>query len=758
MSEIKIAEMQEKIDIEDSNLIVIEDIEDTKRATILELKKAFSGDNSDPSEFKFYSSDKIQSLLSSIKILLNDTPSNKNFDDLKQQFNNIIASIGSDGSVKDPELIAARGNNDTLSDRFLSERNISDQSYINFPTKMLTGKTIDTKGYKNIPITLVISDSNTGATNTLSVSSRNSLNIDKNISISGVSYINNGIKITQSGSVISYTIATNNQLTPKVIHYLYSSISFGSTFKDTSSIELDIIYTDGTASKYNYNFEPIFEFTPSKPVEYIKFVFNSNNIVNGSTIEFANLMISTDPNLDEYKVPYTNTYTVTSGDILQLTTDEFIYSLNNGILTAVFNDINYTGDKIYDDIESLKQESTNTNDKCALLTNEGSYIFMDDCVQADTSRCTLSLDKDKIRNNHKSLKITLMDNDPDEYPRFTKILNSPLNLEGSSTISFQFYIDRTLFENFSNANGIEIYISSDEIISNPPINYYKYNIGKNKMIQGWNTFKIKISELTKVGSPSIESIYQINFKIYTNAYTSGKSLWFNSIIVDQMMKPTILLAFDGFYESGFNYQYPLLYTNNIPCTVFANDKTTFTINILEKIAKLHYTYGWDIGNDGCNPNKDIMISDDNPREQYMSVKNTMAWIIDNFTNDIVSYSAPYGNLRPITVPILNELGFKISKSSSDSYCSFFGKNDFTIPMHLMSNNTTIEELKKKIDYIIETGQTLCLYTNNVTQYGDEISCAKIMFETVLNYIIDKVHQDKVQCLTFKEFYNKCIIS
>lgn len=754
MSEIKILELDEKTDIEDSNLIVVEDSDDTKKASVIELKKAFLGDHSDPSDFKFYSSNKIKSLISNLLIQINQAPDKQEVAKLKQQLDNLVDSLTGSSAEKDPELIAARGSSSTLSGRFDYEREVSDISYINFPKKTIEGKVIDTKGLKNAPVQVCVPSLD--GTATVTVSSRNFLNINKETSIAGIEYADNGIIFTQSSSNKSFSLATNNQLTAGEVYFLYNYATFDNTFKDTNSIELDLIYTDGTVSKLNYNYSPVFEFSPVKPLEYIKFVFNEANIVNGAKVYFKNMMISHDDSLQEYKTPYTKQYSVKSNEVLDIMSDEYLISINKGVLTANFTDITFTGEDIKSAIEKLQALEADETDECKLITNKGTYIFMNDYVQADNSRCVLSIDKAKMRNNTPSIKVTLADHDPTESPRFTKVLPAPIDLQGSHTISFQFYIDRTLFENFSNTDGIEIDMSSDEFISNPSVNYYKYNIGKNKLVQGWNTFKLKISEFASAGNPTLESINQFNFRIYTNSYTAGKSIWFNSIIIDQVMKPTILLAFDGFYESGFDYQYPMLYTSEIPCTVFANNKKTFTKDYLEKIAMLHYVYGWDLGNDGCNPNNDLMTKDDNPREQYMAVKDTMCWISDNFTKDITSYSAPYGNLRPISVPILRELGFKISKSFSDAYCSFFSKDDFTIPMHLMSNTTTIDDIKAHIDYIIETGQTLCLYTYNVTQYGDEIACSKAMFESVIEYIERKINHGDVQCLTFKDFYNQCV--
>ena len=54
-----IAELIVKKSIEDSDIIIVEDNEDTKQSTVENLKKNFNGDNDDPNNLKFFSSSKV---------------------------------------------------------------------------------------------------------------------------------------------------------------------------------------------------------------------------------------------------------------------------------------------------------------------------------------------------------------------------------------------------------------------------------------------------------------------------------------------------------------------------------------------------------------------------------------------------------------------------------------------------------------------------------------------------------------------------
>ena len=103
------------------------------------------------------------------------------------------------------------------------------------------------------------------------------------------------------------------------------------------------------------------------------------------------------------------------------------------------------------------------------------------------------------------------------------------------------------------------------------------------------------------------------------------------------------------------------------------------------------------------------------------------------------------------------MGFKIAKTDADAYCSFFSKEDFAIPMQLLSNAAGhgSDVINAMIDEIVETGQTLCIYTADVTGYGTDIASNKTSFENVIAHILKYVNQGRLQCMTFSEFYEKC---
>ena len=151
-TKIRIAEMLEKTNIEDDNLMIVEDDIDTKKATVKELKRAFNGDGLTPDSYKFYSSKQVMDLVNSINVNISTLPNRQEFDDLAQQIKNIVGSVG---EGKDSELVAARGEYDTLSERLAGDQKALEKKYIQFPTVSHSGMQVDLSDIEEANATII---------------------------------------------------------------------------------------------------------------------------------------------------------------------------------------------------------------------------------------------------------------------------------------------------------------------------------------------------------------------------------------------------------------------------------------------------------------------------------------------------------------------------------------------------------------------------------------------------------------------------
>ena len=739
-------------EIEDSNIIIVEDAEDTKQATILDLKKSLLGDYKAPSENTFYSSKKIESYMDDIRRESSSFASNEEVKAISNRVEDIIASAGSGEST---DVVNARDGEKTLNARLSRDISYAEDKFMKKVHKVIEGTQVSTGnfGYVNIYLNNMSSSSaNIIFKSKNYLNSKNSGNINGN----GITYTDTGFKYQQI-TVKNLTVSLKfDSSLPKGKYYFFANIVFDALFKDKSNIKLAVANSrDNSAyTEFNYNQSGKFEFEAPKAFNEIRLIFNAANFLANSIVEYKNIMLMSDDKYANTYIPYDSfSVPITKGNTIKGYNEDYDITCSdaNASIRVEYYDNSITAESMHNDIEELQSVLIDNKDKCGLIENYGQYLFFDNAVCETPTTCRLSYDDDKfMRNGKPSLKMEFTE-DTDVNPILA--LQMSEYVENIESVSLVFYIDRTT-SYFLDIGPIGIFLCSDSYNEPEMVNYFYTTLSREDLVQGWNIIKVNINNFGTHGVPNVHGIKYVKVEIVKNAALENKAIYFNSIIFNQKMKPIALLAFDGIYEEGINYTYPYLTSRNIPATILANNRSTFSSSILDSIVNLRAKYGWDIGQYGCNPNKELLTYDDNPREQYLALKNAKDWLNANLIYNPISYSAPYGNLRPLTVPLLKDLGYKIAKTESAGYCNFFDpKYDFAIPMQLFSNNTSEEEIIAKLQYAIDNNCCVCLYTNNVTNYGDEASSKKTLFEKIIKFLLD--NKDKITAMTFSEFYNKC---
>lgn len=758
-SRIRIAELVEKNRIEDHNLVIVEDDEDTKKSTVSELKKAFSGDAYDPAQNLFYSSEKIYELQLALKREINAKAPADKIAELESRIANIIASNG-DG--KDTEIIDARNGKASLSERLRYDASLLESAYMKKIERVVTGKTVDIAGhygYIDIAIIDSVSKNTTRTNNTLVVHSRNLYdNSNAVVTAQVVKNQNNGVNYIQAASG-SIMIELPLPMIYQAGKYQFiSGISLSNDFRDIE-IKFNVTYSDGTIESIPYRHEECIKFEAKKGFNKITLLYNAENIVAGASAIFTNIMLVSGHNDMNRFIPYERySYNMNIGENkFKYYNNDYVYECNiqNGLVSIKYHDNEIDTEWLYEEIMKLKYISEDKREKCGLIEEYGIYQFLDNIYTNIYEDGIIIEDSEDayIRNGVRSKKITIAKN---ATRNSTMRLPLDNHISVINNIGLFFYADRPDFSLFdATTGGIKIRLCSDDIDNNTETNYYEYIITKKEMVQGWNFVKKRIVDFNSVGDPDPNNIKFIYIEICRTDEMNGLSVYLNSFVFNQRMKPSLLLCFNGLYDESITYLYPYLKTRGIKASIFLNARKTPTPEAVDTLLKYKIEYGWDIGLDGCHPNKEMLTQDDNYRNQYTLLRNSMGWLSDTVTHNPISYSAPYGNLRPITVPLIKDLGFKIAKTESDGYCGFFCEKDLAVPMHLISNNVEIDEIIDKIDYAIETGQSIVLYTNDVTEYGSEIDSKKIMFESIVEYICDRVEEGSIECMTFREFYEKC---
>ena len=751
---VRIYDLTKSTNIEDSDLFIMEDEEDTKQATFALLKQYLNGDYSSPSSGTFYSSQKIEK---EIEALLRNISNKTDFQttlELINRVNSIVAnSSSSDGNV---ELIDARGGYRTLRERLEEDLRVNDSKYMKKFSRTVLGTNLYIEGNGEIDITIKdrVSTVNNSA-DRLYIHSLNMLNF-RTCSGSSVSVDNNtnGFTITRNALYPTQTIDIPLDFVYPSGDYFFSAETvLSAEFIDT--VTFVVVYTDGQTEEFPYSHSSKLSFKAKKSISSLKIKYVGNKNFT-DTVQYRNVMLTKDCTYSSYINYYFESKVLSIGSSVKAyRNNNYIYYYPNskGELSITYRDDSIDISYLYDKLIEAHAKLDNKNDKCGLIEKEGVIQSFEDAVVTSDAdgECTFIKDMDMSRNNIPSLKMTV-----NEDATSNIVFKQPLfDIPAIENVTLSFYIDSNVTSYLGDNNGISIMLCSDNPDADDIVNYYQFNIKKNMLVQGWNNIKKTLSEFNIVGSPDLFNIRFIAIEVYRNSGLNGKSIWFNSIIFNQRMKPTLLLSFDGVYDESVSYIFPTLNAKKIPATVFLNNRSTLTGDVLNRLLMQKIEYGWDIGCYGCNPNKECLIQDDNYYIQYTSLANSKQYLHDSLINSPVSYSAPYGNLRKITVPILKDLGYGIAKVKADSYCSVFTRKDFAVPRLDINNQTKVQDIYDAIDYIINTGQTICLHTNNVTEFGDEASTTRSIFGSIINYIGERCDDGDLQCLSFEQFYHKC---
>lgn len=761
-SRIRIAELEAKTAIEDCNLIVVEDNEDTKKSTVADLKKSFNGDGYPATDSKFYTTKKAQEFIQDLKREINTRADAKELETLVKRINSIIASSG-DGT-KDIELVDARNGKSTLSARLDYDISIAESKLMEKMKRTIKGKKVNIPyhyGYVDISIVRTRLPETAISTNKLVIRSRNLLDYSKIITIENqVSKVNRGFQYVQTTNGATSIEIPLPVIYPAGKYSLYSVVSFSSTFTDRVNIRLNVTHSDGTIESIPFNNEESFDFETKKGFNKLTIVYNNANRVEGASVTYKNIMLTNSYYIPVKYISYErNTRSLNIGDnIFEFYNNDYAYEcdIQNGEVSITYHDNDISTEWIYNELIALREIIENKLDKCGMITDYGVYQFLDNMyVYSYEDGVKIEDSEEKFdRNGVHSKKITIAEK-ANRNSTMRIPLDAPVDI--IETCGVFFYMDRPDYSLFTDTTGgLKIRLCSDDITNSAQTNYYEYIIHKKEMVQGWNFIKKRITEFKSYGSPDPNAIKYIHFEVCRTDEMNRKSVYLNCFVFNQKMKPTVLLCLNGTYDDSITYTYPYLRTRGIRPTIFLNSRRTLTPEAVDGILKYKLVDGWDIGLDGCHPNKEILTQDDNYRNQYMAIRNAHTWLTDLMVNTPISYSAAYGNLRPITANIIKDLGYKIVKTDSNGYCGFFSDKDLCLPMHLISNEIEVDDIIDKIDYAIESNQAVVLYTNDITEYGSEIDSKKVIFESIIDYIQEKIEDGSIECMTFSEFYNKCV--
>ena len=422
-----IAELIVKKSIEDSDIIIVEDNEDTKQSTVENLKKNFNGDNDDPNNLKFFSSSKVNEIKQSLQKEIAAKASHSELSTLKKAVDTIITTQ-TEQEAKDIEIITARDGCDTLANRLDRDKESLSSRMMKKYKRTATGTRIylgDFHGYGDVLV-------DTMTSGRLIVANCNYFNIENMRGSNNyyMDYSEYGFTYTQR-YIAEFTKCLTINIPigslPAGTYYFSANIyndettnSNGETvqFKLPTTITVSLKYTDRSVEYKTVEMQDnntnlfYFDFTSSKTLSSIELTTNEDDFVEESTLVFDNVMLSPQKLLDTY-IEYGLTYYSVTGkqyvnDVRLDNCEVYFEGFGAELQIDYYNDA-YDTEYIVDSLQEIQKSFYEGTDHCGLATSYGVYNFltMDNTENKseDYSYMEISSDEKYVRNGNRSMQL-----------------------------------------------------------------------------------------------------------------------------------------------------------------------------------------------------------------------------------------------------------------------------------------------------------------------------------------------------------------
>lgn len=413
------------------------------------------------------------------------------------------------------------------------------------------------------------------------------------------------------------------------------------------------------------------------PVEFTSPANSKYIYVNGS-IE-GNTVAVIDPQLYCYKKDYTNLIPKWKQDINRL--EENINSLE-------------------EDISIIK-----TNEKCSFIDKKTKNIISNANVIVDLSKNISS-------NNIKKVSESLYG---EKGITLTTLLNGEYKFEINVNVNFdtlkKYYLcfkttrDELMI---TKAMRIVLYGNNNTIIYDNNTDY-NFSYGRTN---GWNLY-----ELSNIPNSTIKKIVITLSNITTD--NIPYIIW-DSIICDRKIKPFVFYCTDNGDVNCYEKIAPILKANKMKGCTSISGTTNMTIEQIETLVK----DGWDFAIYGMNnfdtiEDWDSFVKNEN---NFETLKNGIKESIDSFKTKNIPFPSAYFCRHNLSTPMLLKVVkanmIDMVRTSADTgLFQNFTIEDMEIPT-IGLNDSNLDEVKAKIDYAVENGFGICVFTHQIVDGGD----------------------------------------
>ena len=409
---------------------------------------------------------------------------------------------------------------------------------------------------------------------------------------------------------------------------------------------------------------------------------------------------------------------------------------------------------LHNEIESVQNEIDNIRsgnaDYCGLMIDNGFYAHAEfDSVASPL--VSYVADRSFDRYGYKSVKITVPNGTSANY------YNCQMALPKAE---FD-YVSVLMFvpvATFNNKNTLQFYI---QLASSKARNKYASAmfVDSSLLNVGWCFYKIPISKFTFANGSTIADMDLFRLRLRTTATTTEDiSIIVNGFVFDDAMMPTVVMSFDGIYDTDVvtGGKFESLINNGIHATMFTSVNTVFS-DETKAIFASHVVNGEFEQQMYATANRDYVQTEENPVRQYAELITQKDWVYNNSLCGVpTKYAAPNGILPNTTMVMLKKLGFNMTRSNSCYFISKFTKKEMNVGFKGIFGTNTASTIKALIDEAIEQKKSLFLFTHEVKNSPTSYDSGIANFAEVCDYIGQKIASGELQSMNFSEFYDACV--
>ncbi|WP_028977418.1 hypothetical protein [Sporolactobacillus terrae] len=281
--------------------------------------------------------------------------------------------------------------------------------------------------------------------------------------------------------------------------------------------------------------------------------------------------------------------------------------------------------------------------------------------------------------------------------------------------------------------------------------------------QGINYLKLTRPMFSGVAPATIKALYiTISARNTLNVGDKFGILTLDSVIVDQKMRPVVLLSLDQLHQESFDngaYQYAL--DNNVPFSLFCGDWQNVQQSWIDWCKKIEYENGCELGcyggytGDGAN---NLVVAN---ATDYRTAKDNLDLSYNKFTeifcHEPFSYAAAQGILTPVNKPAIRDAGFVLARGGVTVYTGYLDKYSGSISQWGLGYDKALSIIQGMIDNAIQYNYCIDMFTHGVFDGATEPDYMHLdIWEGMIDYIVQKRDEGSIDVMTHKQFYDACV--